>query len=107
MPDQTDPPRKRRRRARGGSGPTALVQKDFRQPSRLFAPVDLASAEAIDQIHHASLEVLSKTGIKVLHEGARSIMHEAGADVDNSTLHVHFDEQLIEKLLATVPCSWW
>jgi len=103
MPDQTDPPRKRRRRARGGSGPTALVQKDFRQPSRLFAPVDLASAEAIDQIHNASLEVLSKTGIKVLHEGARSIMHEAGADVDNSTLHVHFDEQLIEKQLATVP----
>ena len=103
MPDQTDPPRKRRRRARGGSGPTALVQKDFRQPSRLFAPVDLASSEAIDQIHNASLEVLSKTGIKVLHEGARSIMHEAGADVDNSTLHVHFDEQLIEKQLATVP----
>jgi len=106
MPSESDPPKKKRRRNRSASVPAVLVQKDFLQPSRHFPPVDLASDEALDQIQQASLRVLADTGIKVLHEGARSIMADAGADVNQSTGHVHFDEQLIKKHLATVPSQF-
>ena len=104
--DRSGGRKKRRRRSRGVTAPAALVQKPFRQPRRHFAPVDLASDEAVDKIHLASLQVLSDTGIKVLHEGARAIMKEAGADVDESSLHVRFDQQLIQQSLATVPTSF-
>ena len=87
--DRSGGRKKRRRRSRGVTAPAALVQKPFRQPRRHFAPVDLASDEAVDKIHLASLQVLSDTGIKVLHEGARAIMKEAGADVDESLSLIH------------------
>ena len=106
MQNEPPPLKKRRRRKRASAAPSGLVQKEFLQPVRQFPPVDLASVEAIDQIHSASLKVLAKTGIKVLHEGARSIMREAGADVDDGNDHVHFDEQLIAKYLATVPSQF-
>ena len=98
--------RKKRRRRSPASGKPALVQKPFQQPVRHFPPVDLASDEAVEKIHRASLQVLSETGIKVLHEGARALMKEAGADVNDATLHVHFDEKLIEKHLKTVPSEF-
>ncbi len=98
--------RPRRRRTRSGVVKNILPQKPFRQPIRQFPAVDLASAEALDQIHHASLQVLSEVGIKVLHEKARAIMKAAGAEVDESTLHVRFDEQLIEQSLSTVPSEF-
>jgi len=67
------------------------------------APVDLASAEAVEKIHYTSLKVLAETGIKVLHDGARDIMKDAGAEVDQSSQTVRFSEQLIEHCLSTVP----
>jgi len=95
--------RKKRRRRTREPATTAIVQKPFAQPRRHTAPVDLASHEAVEKIHHASLKVLAETGIKVLHDGARDIMKEAGAEVDQSTQTVCFSEQLIEHCLSTVP----
>ncbi len=98
--------RPRRRKTSGTAVKNAVPQKPFRQPVRHFPPVDLASVEALDQIHCASLQLLSETGIKVLHEGARKIMRQAGAEIDDSTLHVRFDEHLIEQSLSTVPAKF-
>ena len=95
--------RKKRRRRTREPATGAIVQKPFAQPVRQTAPVDLASTEAVEKIHHASLKVLAETGIKVLHDGARDIMKDAGADVDQSTQTVCFSEQLIEHCLSTVP----
>ena len=95
--------RKKRRRRGRVAADTSIPQKPFVQPVRHFPPIDLASAEAVDAIHHASLSVLAETGIKVLHDGARVIMKDAGADVDESTQTVRFDSSLIEQLLSTVP----
>ena len=98
--------RKKRRRRTRSVASASIVQKPFAQPVRNFAPVDLASEDAVEKIHHASLKVLGETGIKVLHDGARVIMKDAGADVDESTQTVRFDEQLIVKHLATVPSQF-
>ena len=98
--------RKKRRRRTRSAPDSSINQKPFLQPVRQFPPVDLASTDAVDAIHHASLKVLNETGIKVLHDGARVIMKDAGADVDETTQTVRFDEQLIEKHLATVPSQF-
>jgi len=95
--------RKKRRRRTREAATSAIVQKPFAQPVRLSAPVDLASAEAVEKIHYTSLKVLAETGIKVLHDGARDIMKDAGAEVNQSSQTVRFSEQLIEHCLSTVP----
>lgn len=107
MPAQDSRGRRKKRRRRSGTQVNkAIAQKPFAQPSRLFAPVDLASVDEIEKIHQASLKVLAETGIKVLHDGARIIMKDAGADVEQSTQTVRFSEQLIEQCLSTVPSKF-
>lgn len=97
--------RKSRRRKRTGAA-IGWTQKPFRQPRRLFASVDLASVEALEQIHHASVKVLSEIGLKVLHDGARIIMKEAGAQVDEATQQVRFDAELIQACIRSIPSQF-
>ncbi len=104
-------PRKRRRRAgsraAGGSGgASSWSQKPFKQPTRSFASVDLASVEAVEQVHNASLKVLGEIGLKVLHDGAREIMRKAGAEVDDASMQVRFDAELIQQSIASVPAEF-
>ncbi len=98
--------RKKRRRRGRATAPTGFAQKPFAQPARQFPPVELVSADAVEAVHNASLKVLQETGIKVLHEGARSIMKDAGADVHEATQMVHFEAPLIEQCLSTVPSAF-
>jgi len=98
--------RRKKRRRRNNDASTGIKQKPFRQPIRHFPPVDLGSDEALDQIHAASCKLLAETGIKVLHDGARLIMKDAGADVDKESLMVRFDEALISQCLKTVPSEF-
>jgi len=101
-------PRRKRRTVRRRSGSnsdrsTGWTQKPFLQPRRFPAPVDLIGAEDVERVHAASLQVLSEIGLKVLHEGAREIMRSAGADVDNSTMQVRFDPDLVMQCIAGIP----
>ncbi|OED36766.1 methyltransferase [Chromatiales bacterium (ex Bugula neritina AB1)] len=99
--------RRRRKRSRPERGAVSgWTQKPFRQPNRGFSSVDLASQEAVEQIHHASLKVLSEYGLRVLHEGARDIMRKAGADVDDANQQVRFDPDLILQMMASVPAGF-
>ncbi len=97
------PARKRRRGRRVAS--SGFSQKPFRPLRRITAPIDLASTEAVEQIHQASLQLLSETGIAVLHEQARQIMRDAGAEVA-SDHRVRFDPALIGRLLNTIPAQF-
>lgn len=105
------PARSRSRRGRRGGRKQLAVtsgwqQKAFAQPLRGYPAVDLASTEAIELIHQASLELLAETGIRVLHDGARQIMREEGAEVDDATGQVRFAAELIEQKLSTIPASF-
>ena len=53
----------------------------------------LVSDDQLEAIHLGSLKVLAQTGLRVLHPGARRIMHEAGADVNESSGMVRFDPE--------------
>jgi trimethylamine--corrinoid protein Co-methyltransferase len=59
--------------------------------------------EEIEAIHNASLQVLEKTGIKVMSEIALDILKKAGAKVDYGTNHVTLPRQLVAEALKMAP----
>ncbi len=59
--------------------------------------------EEIECIHNASLQVLEKTGIKVLSKDALDILKKAGAKVDYGTNRATLPRQLVEEALKMAP----
>jgi trimethylamine--corrinoid protein Co-methyltransferase len=59
--------------------------------------------EEIEAIHNASLQVLEKTGIKVMSETALDILKKGGAKVDYGTNRVTLPRQLVEEALKMAP----
>jgi trimethylamine--corrinoid protein Co-methyltransferase len=86
------------------SGPFA--QPPFRQLKRTMKPVDLVSSDQLEAIHNASLRILAVLGVEVLHDGAREIMRQSGADVRDGSNTVRFDPALITERLATCPSEF-
>ena len=95
--------RKGRRTAPSGAD---FSQQPFAQPVRQTPPVNVASEDEVEALHNASLRVLQQTGICVLHEQSRSIMQQAGAEVDTNTNMVRFDAELINTYIAKAPPSF-
>ncbi len=89
------------RRSRSSSG---VDQPPFRQVRRPYAPIEVMSADQIEAIHHAALRVLNEIGMRVLHEPARKLFKNAGADVAGEM--VRFDSVLITEHLRHVPKSF-
>jgi trimethylamine--corrinoid protein Co-methyltransferase len=67
---------------------------------------EVVSADELESIHEASLTILGRIGMEFFCPEARSIMAEAGADVDESTMRVRFDRELIESRIATAPSEF-
>jgi len=59
--------------------------------------------EEIESIHNASLQVLEKTGIKVLSKDALDILKKAGAKVDYVANHAFLPRQIVEEALEMSP----
>jgi len=59
--------------------------------------------EEIEAIHNASLQVLEKTGIKVMSEVALDILKKGGAKVDYGTNRVTLPRQLVNEALKMAP----
>ncbi|MFM7046102.1 MAG: trimethylamine methyltransferase family protein, partial [Ilumatobacteraceae bacterium] len=54
----------------------------------------------------ASLRILEQIGMEFMCPESRSIMREAGADVDESTHRVRFSRELIERAVAAAPSEF-
>jgi trimethylamine--corrinoid protein Co-methyltransferase len=100
-------PRRRRGGARGnpqaGHG-GGLQQLPPREVKRKFPPTEIVSADELESIHHASLRVLKEIGMDFLHDDARALLKDAGADVRGE--RVHFEPELIEHLIDTAPAQF-
>jgi len=90
----------RRRRAveRGGGAPQPTGQ-----PQSPFAPLELVSRDELESIHLSALKVLQEIGIDFLHDEARAMLKQAGADVDPSSKRVRFDPALVEAHIGLAP----
>ena len=107
-----DAPSAAERARRGGragkraGGSAAFDQPAFRQPRLPFPPTRIVSDDELESIHLASLRVLSEIGVDVLHDGARAIMKEHGADVRDGSERVRFDPDMILGLVAHAPSQF-
>jgi len=94
--------RGRKKRRRSGT----IEQLPWRQPVNLYPPLEVLSADQVEQIHLASLTLLENHGMRVMHEGARRMLAEAGADVDHNTEMVRFDRGLVMDKVALAPAEF-
>ena len=97
-----------RRRAGRGSGTVrpALSTAQYRSLKHRFPPTPVVSEDELESIHNASLTVLENLGIDVLHDGARAIMKQAGADVKDGSERVRCDRNLILETIKTCPSEF-
>lgn len=80
---------------------SVVDQPAFAQPRLGRPPTELADAEQLEAIHDASLVILRDIGIDFLHAGARRMLAEHGAVVDEE--RVRFDPAMIDELVAGAP----
>ncbi|ANK80639.1 MAG: methyltransferase [Rhizobiales bacterium NRL2] len=105
--------RRRRGRRRGAAdGPGAegvaavIEQPPFRQPKLPFPPTEMLSADELESIHNASLQVLSEIGVDFLHEEAKELLRRAGAEVEAGSDRVRFDPGLVEETIGRAPAAF-
>jgi len=65
--------------------------------------ISFLSEDDMKAIHSASLEVLDKTGVKVMSDEALDILKRCGAKVDYGEKHATIPENLVEEALKRAP----
>ena len=103
-----EPTRERRgRRARAAEAPAAesrsLVYRALENP---FPPLEILSADQVAHLHNAALELLRDQGIRVLLPEARQFLREAGARIDEDTMMVFFEPELVGQAIVSSPSSF-
>ena len=93
----------RRRKARDTK---SVPRLDWNRVVNPYPPLEILSADQIEAIHQASLEVLRDAGIKFLSATARNLFRTAGAMVDDSRQIVRFDPALVEELISHAPSNF-
>lgn len=88
------------RNRRPGSGIAQPAWREIRNP---YAPIEVLSAEQLEQIHMAALELLERHGMRILLPEARELLAAAGFEVDHETAMVRFDPETVLDLLALAP----
>jgi len=68
-------------------------------------PVETLDPDQLEQIHLASLDLLERYGMRILHAGARRLLSEAGAEVNDGEKMVRFDRGLVMEKLALAPAE--
>ncbi len=95
--------RRGRRGRQGADKPAGVEQLPWGQPRNPYRPVEVVSADELESIHEASLQILQEVGMDFLHEEAKQILKQAGADVEADGDRVRFDRGLIEAALGKAP----
>ena len=94
-----------RHRRRGGVARKVGVihQRPWAEISSPYPRFEIIDADRIEDIHAASLRVLSELGMEVLSEPLRQTLAAAGARVEGE--RVRFDPAMVEEKAALAPAS--
>ncbi len=76
------------------------------QPRRWMPPQDAISADELEAIHLASLQVLEEIGLDVLDAEARAILVAAGAEASAGTPRIRFDRGLVLDAVRHAPATF-
>lgn len=69
-------------------------------------PMELLTAEQVELIHEASLEIIERLGVEVCGERALRLFKSAGAQVDANTGVVTMDRALLMELISSAPSEF-
>ncbi len=100
--NEARPAGRRSSRVRGRQK-AAFVQLPRRRLTNPYPPMEIVSAEQIEAIHQASMQVLEEIGMNFLLPEAREILRQAGADVESEGPRVRFDRALIAEAVTRAP----
>ncbi len=81
-----------------------IRQLPWGQPRRPFPAMEIVSADQLEAVHMASLQVLEDIGMDVILPAARDIFARAGASIEGE--RVRLGRDIIEAALATVPAQF-
>jgi trimethylamine--corrinoid protein Co-methyltransferase len=98
-----EPVSHRRRERRAGGG---VPQLPFRTLTNPFRPLEVLSADHVEEIHRTSLRILAEVGVEVLGDRAVDLLEAAGASVDRTARRVRLDPAMVEERIATAPSSF-
>jgi len=95
-----------RRKHRVRRNANEIHQLPWRDVVNPYAPIEILSADHIETIVHSALTVLKTQGMRFLEPGSRKIMKDAGAYVDETTMMVRFDPDLVREKVALAPSEY-
>ena len=95
-----------RRSGRKSTGRPAAVQRPWALTQNPYRPIEVLSADQVEQIHQASLTILEEIGIAFLLPEALDILQSAGAEVNHTSQMVRFDRALVEQHLKNAPSQY-
>lgn len=99
---QVDSERPRRRR-RSDAAPAPRRKVSY-HPIRNWLPhPEVFTADQVAAIHDTALRVLEELGIRVLHDGGRTILRAAGCIVDDDTQMVRMGREMVAEALRLAP----
>ena len=101
------PPASRRRpgRAERAARPAPSTAR-YRQLQHRLTPTQVVSDDELEAIHLTSLQILEEMGMDFMHEGAREILRQAGAEVRAGSERVRFPRELILQAIKTCPSEF-
>ena len=101
--------RRSTRRAKAqAEGPRKLLneQLPWQMPRYFDSPTEPLSADQIEAIHEASLDVIEQIGIRFLNEAALDHLQRAGCSLDRSDMNVKMDRHWVMEMVRHVPSSF-
>ena len=85
---------------------TLPQQRPWAQPRMRYKPTEVVSADELESIHEASLQVLEEIGMDFLDAEARDLLIGAGATVEPGSERVRFDRAMVTERIRTAPASF-
>ncbi len=83
-----------------------LSQHPMQQYQVAIKPLELATEDALEAVHAASLQVLSRHGIAFELAEARRLLQQAGAHVGADDAIVRFDPEMLLEYVALAPATF-
>ena len=82
------------------------LQRPLAQPRMPYKPTDVVSADELEMIHDASMQILEQIGMDFLDAEARSLLSAAGARIEPGSTRVRFDREMVIETIKTAPASF-
>ena len=97
--------RRRPGRAERAARPAPSTAR-YRHLQHRFTPSAVVSEDELEAIHQTSLQILEEMGMDFMHDGAREILRQAGAEVKAGSERVRIPRELILQAIKTCPSEF-